>query len=125
MHQLTVPSKPATRNPQLATRNSQLATRNSFCDPVPFEREEKRNHHQQRADDIRRAHDGESYLETVHAVLLRERSHQDAGESAEEESEDRVSLVRRVERDAPAGYVRPLIEPYMQFSRIRLTVWNI
>ena len=31
----------------------------------------------------------------------------------------------RVERDAPAGYVRPLIEPYMQFSRIRLTVWNI
>ena len=33
--------------------------------------------------------------------------------------------VRRVERDAPAGYVRPLIEPYMQFSRIRLTVWNI
>ena len=36
-----------------------------------------------------------------------------------------LSLVRRVERDAPAGYVRPLIEPYMQFSRIRLTVWNI
>ena len=31
----------------------------------------------------------------------------------------------RVERDAPAGYVRPLIEPYVQFSRIRLTVWNI
>ena len=36
-----------------------------------------------------------------------------------------LSLVRRVERDAPAGYVRPLIEPYVQFSRIRLTVWNI
>ena len=31
----------------------------------------------------------------------------------------------RVELDAPAGYVRPLIEPYVQFSRIRLTVWNI
>ena len=30
----------------------------------------------------------------------------------------------RVERDAPAGYVRPLIEPYVQFSRIRLTVWK-
>ena len=36
-----------------------------------------------------------------------------------------VSLVRRVGRDAPAGYVRPLIEPYVQFSRIRLTVWNL
>ena len=31
----------------------------------------------------------------------------------------------RVERDAPVGYVRPLIEPYVQFSRIRLTVWNL
>ena len=31
----------------------------------------------------------------------------------------------RVGRDAPAGYVRPLIEPYVQFSRIRLTVWNL
>ena len=30
----------------------------------------------------------------------------------------------RVERDAPAGYARPLIEPYVQFSRIRLSVWN-
>ena len=30
----------------------------------------------------------------------------------------------RVERDAPAGYVRPLIEPYVQFSRIRLSVWK-
>ena len=34
-------------------------------------------------------------------------------------------LVCRVGRDAPAGYVRPLIEPYVQFSRIRLTVWNL
>ena len=32
---------------------------------------------------------------------------------------------RRVERDAPAGYVRPLIEPYVQFSRIRLSVWKL
>ena len=31
---------------------------------------------------------------------------------------------RRVGRDAPAGYVRPLIEPYVQFSRIRLSVWK-
>ena len=30
----------------------------------------------------------------------------------------------RVERDAPVGYVRPLIEPYVQFSRIRLSVWK-
>ena len=30
----------------------------------------------------------------------------------------------RVERDAPAGYVRPLIEPYVQISRIRLSVWK-
>ena len=30
----------------------------------------------------------------------------------------------RVERDAPAGYVRSLIEPYVQFSRIRLSVWK-
>ena len=30
----------------------------------------------------------------------------------------------RVERDAPAGYARPLIEPYVQFSRIRLSVWD-
>ena len=30
----------------------------------------------------------------------------------------------RVGRDAPAGYVRPLIEPYVQFSRIRLSVWD-
>ena len=35
-----------------------------------------------------------------------------------------LSVVRRVERDAPAGCVRPLIEPYVQFSRIRLTVWK-
>jgi len=31
----------------------------------------------------------------------------------------------RVERDAPVGYARPLIEPYVQFSRIRLSVWNL
>ena len=36
-----------------------------------------------------------------------------------------VSQGCRVERDAPAGNVRPLIEPYVQFSRIRLSVWNI
>ena len=30
----------------------------------------------------------------------------------------------RVERDAPVGYARPLIEPYVQFSRIRLSVWD-
>ena len=30
----------------------------------------------------------------------------------------------RVERSAPAGYARPLIEPYVQFSRIRLSVWD-
>ena len=30
----------------------------------------------------------------------------------------------RVERDAPVGYARPLIEPYVQVSRIRLSVWN-
>ena len=35
-----------------------------------------------------------------------------------------VSLGSRVERDAPAGYARPLIEPYVQFSRIRLSVWD-
>ena len=31
---------------------------------------------------------------------------------------------RRVERSAPIGYARPLIEPYVQFSRIRLSVWK-
>ena len=25
----------------------------------------------------------------------------------------------------PVGYAHPLIEPYVQFSRIRLTVWNL
>ena len=30
----------------------------------------------------------------------------------------------RVGRDAPAGCARPLIEPYVQFSRIRLSVWK-
>ena len=30
----------------------------------------------------------------------------------------------RVERDAPVGCARPLIEPYVQFSRIRLSVWK-
>ena len=30
----------------------------------------------------------------------------------------------RTERSAPVGNARPLIEPYVQFSRIRLSVWN-
>ena len=30
----------------------------------------------------------------------------------------------RVERDAPWGTPAPLIEPYVQFSRIRLSVWD-
>ena len=30
----------------------------------------------------------------------------------------------RVGRDAPAGCARPLIEPYVQISRIRLSVWK-
>ena len=40
------------------------------------------------------------------------------------EEGDRVTMGCRVERDAPVGYARPLIEPYVQFSRIRLSVWD-
>ena len=36
----------------------------------------------------------------------------------------RVAMGCRVERDSPVGYARPLIEPYVQFSRIRLSVWD-
>jgi hypothetical protein len=35
-----------------------------------------------------------------------------------------VTMGCRVERDSPVGYARPLIEPYVQVSRIRLSVWD-